>query len=81
MIKELNHAFGKLNKTLGISVPLPNPRKNTLKTASLCHFVVGAGLMAASVVFPSKRCAVLGGLGILNSVVLRLESGGGKDEQ
>lgn len=80
MIKELNHTFGKLNETLGVSVPLPNPRKETLKMASLCHFVVGASLAAAGVVFSSKRCAVLGGLGIINSVVLRLESGG-KDEQ
>ncbi len=79
MIKELNHAFGKLNETLGVSVPLPNPKKETLKTASLCHFVVGAGLAAMGIVFSSKRCAVLGGLGIINSVVLHLESGG-KDE-
>ena len=80
MIKELNHAFGKLNVKLGVSVPLPNPGKKTLKMVSLCHFVVGAGVAATGVVFSSKRCAVLGGLGILNSVVLRLESGG-KDEQ
>lgn len=80
MIKELHHTFGKLNKKLGISVPLPNPRKETLKTVSLCHFIVGAGLTAVGVVFSSKRFAVLGGLGIINSVVLRLESGG-KDEQ
>ncbi len=76
MIKELNHAFGKLNETLGVSVPLPNPKKETLKTASLCHFIVGAGLVAAGAVFSSKRCAVLGGLGIINSVVLHLESDG-----
>lgn len=81
MIKELNHTFGKLNEKLGISVPLPNPGKETLKTASLCHFMVGAGLAAAGVVLSSKRCTVLGGLGIINSVVLRLESGGGKDER
>ena len=81
MIKELNHVFGKLNETLGISVPLPNPGKKTLKTASLCHFVVGAGLATTGIVFSSKRCAMLGGLGIINSVVLRLESGGRKDEQ
>lgn len=80
MIKQLNHTFGKLNKKLGISVPLPNPRKETLNTASLCHFIVGAGLTAAGIVFSSKRCATLGGLGIINSVVLRLESGGMKDD-
>ncbi len=80
MIKELNHTIGKLNETLGVSVPLPNPGKKTLQTVSLCHFVVGAGLAAVGVVFSSKRCAVMGSLGIINSVVLRLESGGGKDE-
>ncbi len=80
MIKQLNHTFGKLNEKLGISVPLPTPRKETLKTASLCHFIVGAGLTAVGTVFSSKRCAVLGGLSIINSVVLRLESSG-KDKQ
>ncbi len=81
MIKELNHACGKLNEKLGISVPLPNPGKKTLKTASACHFVVGAGLVAASVVFSSKWCAVLGGIGIISSVALRRESGNKEAEK
>ena len=80
MIKEINHACGKLNEKLGISVPLPNPGKNTRKTISVCHFAVGAGLVAAGVVGSSKQCAVLGGIGIISSVILRLESGGGKGE-
>ncbi len=80
MIKEVNHVCGKLNETLGISVPLPNPGRKTLKTASMCNFVAGAGLVAASVVFSSKWCAVLGGISIVSSIVLRQESGGGKDE-
>ena len=81
MIKEVNHVCDKLNEKLGISVPLPNPQKKTLKTASACNFVVGAGLVAAGVVFSSKWCAVLGGIGLVSSVVLRYESGGRKDEQ
>jgi len=47
----------------------------------VCNFVVGTGLVAAGVVFPSKWCAVLGILGIISSVILRHESGGRKDEQ
>lgn len=81
MIKEVNHICDELNEKLGVSVSLPNPQKKTLKTASACNFVVGAGLVAAGVVFSSKWCAVLGGIGIVSSVVLRQESGGGKDEQ
>ncbi len=73
MIKEVNRACEKLNDTLGISVELPNPKKNTLKRASVCNFIVGAGLVAAGIVFPSKSCAVLGGIGILSSIVLRRE--------
>ena len=80
MIKEINHACEKLNEKLGISVPLPNPGKKTRKTISVCHFAVGAGLVAAGVVCSSKQCAVLGGIGIISSVILRLESGGGKGE-
>ena len=78
MVKEVNHACEKLNEKLGISVSLPNPKKKTLKAASVCNFAVGT---AAGVVFPSKWCAVLGGLGIISSVVLRHESGGMKDER
>lgn len=81
MIKEVNQACKTLNEKLGISVSLPNPQKKTLKTASACNFVVGAGLVAAGVVFSSKWCAVLGGIGLVSSVVLRYESGGRKDEQ
>ena len=81
MVKEVNQACKTLNEKLGISVPLPNPQKKTLKTASACNFVVGAGLVAAGVVFSSKWCAVLGGIGLVSSVVLRHESGGRKDEQ
>ena len=80
MIKEINHACGKLNEKLGISVPLPHPGKKTIKTTSVCHFVVGAGLAAAGVVFSSKWCAVLGGISIISGIGLHLESGGGKDD-
>ena len=71
MIKKINHACGKLNEKLGISVPLPNPKKETRKAASVCNFVVGAGLVTVGVVFSFKWCAVLGGIGIVSSVVLR----------
>ena len=81
MIKEVNHTCEKLNEKLGISVPLPTPEKKTLQAASMYNFVVGTGLVAAGVVFSSKWCAVLGGAGIISSVVLRRESGGGKDKQ
>ena len=74
MIKEVNRACEKLNDTLGISVELPNPKKKALKTAAVCNLIVGAGLMAAGILFPSKSCALLGGIGVICSVVLRKES-------
>ena len=80
MIKEINHACGKLNDKLGVSIPLPNPGKKTMKITSACHFVVGVSLVAAGVVFSSKWCAALGSIGIISSVVSRQESGGGKDK-
>ncbi|MCI8725497.1 MAG: hypothetical protein HFG66_05095 [Hungatella sp.] len=78
MIKEVNRACGKMNEKLGISVPLPNPKKKTLKVTSVCNFVVGAGLVTAGVMCSSKWYAILGGIGIISSVVLRQESSGGK---
>ena len=80
MIREVNHVCERLNEKLGISVSLPNPKKKTLKMTSACNFVVGAGLVAAGVMFSSKWCAVLGSIGIISSVVSRQESGGGKDK-
>ena len=74
MIKELNQACEKLNHTLGVSVKLPNPKKKTLKAAAVCNFIVGAGLVAAGIVFSSKSCAVLGGVSVISSAVLRKES-------
>ena len=81
MIKEVNRACGKLNEKLGISVPLPNPKKKTRKVTSVCNFVVGAGLVAAGVMCSSKWCAILGGIGIMSCAVLWQESGDEKEEQ
>ena len=73
MIKEVNRACEKLNDTLGISVELPNPKKKALKTAAVCNLVVGVGLVVAGILFPSKSCALLGGIGVISSVVMRKE--------
>ncbi len=74
MIKEINKACKKLNDTLGISVTLPNPKKKALKTAAICNLAVGIGLAAAGILFSSKSYALLGGIGVISSVVLRKES-------
>ena len=74
MIKELNQACEKLNHTLGVSVKLPNPKKKALKTAAVYNFIVGAGLVAAGIVYSSKACAILGGVSVVSSVALRKES-------
>ena len=74
MIKEVNRACEKLNDTLGISVELPNPKKKALKTAAVCNLVVGAGFVAAGILFTSKSCALLGGIGVISSAVLKKES-------
>ena len=74
MIKEGNKACEKLNDTLGISVELPNPKKKALKTTAVCNLVVGVGLVAAGILFPSKSCALLGGISVISSAVLKKES-------
>ncbi|GEM_PF-2726694 len=74
MIKELNWTFEKVNDAFGVSIKLPEPKKNTLKATSVLNFVVGAGLVAASVIFTKKWCAVIGGLGIISSIVQRHEA-------
>lgn len=74
MIKEVNQACEKLNNILGISVELPNVKKKALKKAAVCNFIVGAGLAAAGIILPSKSCAVLGGISVISSAVLRKES-------
>lgn len=74
MIKDINQKCNKFNDILGIKVTLPEPEKNTLNAVSSLNFVVGAGLVAASVVFAQKWCAVAGGLGIISSIVLKHET-------
>lgn len=73
MIKKLNQTCQKFNDALGISIKLPEPKKGTLKAASTYSFVVGTGLVAASIIFEQKWCAAAGGLSIVNSIVLRRE--------
>ena len=75
MIRELNRACEKLNKTLGVSVSLPQPEGKALRSASVHSFAFGAVLLAAGMVFASKPCAALGGLSVVNGAVLRAESG------
>lgn len=74
MIRELNRKCQKVNDDFGVSIKLPEPKKNTLKATSALNFVVGAGFVAASVIFTKKWCAVLGGLGIISSIVQRHEA-------
>lgn len=74
MVKEVNQVCGKLNKALGIAVTLPNPSSKTLKTAMVCNLVVGAGLVATGIIFSSKWCVALGGIGVISSVVLQKEN-------
>ncbi|MDE7318401.1 MAG: hypothetical protein K2N46_01560 [Lachnospiraceae bacterium] len=74
MIKEINQACEKLNHTLGVSVKLPNPNRKTLKAAAVYNLMVGAGLVAAGIVYSSKSCALLGGMSMISSIVLRKES-------
>ncbi len=71
MIKELNRTCEKVNVFFGVSVKLPEPKRSTLKNASVLNFALGVGLIAASVIFAQKWCAVAGGISIINSVVLK----------
>lgn len=75
MIQEVHQACEKLNERLGTSVPLPTPGKKALKAAAARNFAAGVGLLAAGVMFPSKLCIVLGGVGLAGSAVLRKEAG------
>lgn len=55
MVKEVDRACEKLNKKLGVSVSFPNSKKKTLKAASVCNFVVGAGFFCSgSFAFPME---------------------------
>ncbi len=74
MIKELNQACEKVNHILGVSVKLPNPKKRTLKAAAVYNFIVGVGLVVAGIVLRVRSCALLGGVSVISSVVLRKES-------
>jgi hypothetical protein len=74
MIKEVNNACTKFGKVLGVSVKLPTPTKETLKTTSTMGFIVGAGLLTASVVLSSKSCAILGGISIISGVIQKHEA-------
>ena len=73
MINELNRICRKVNNRLGVSVKLPEPKKNTLKAASTVNFVMGAGFVVTSVIFTSKWCAIIGGLGIISGIIQRHE--------
>lgn len=74
MIKELNKVCEKVNHIFGVSVKLPNPKKKTLKTAAVYNFIVGVGLVVAGIVLRVRYCALLGGISVISSVVLRKES-------
>ena len=50
MIEKLNQTCKKFNDNLNISIKLPEPKKSTLKAASVYNFTIGAGLMAASII-------------------------------
>jgi hypothetical protein len=74
MIKELNQTCEKLNNLFRISVKLPTPNRNALNASSILNFITGAGLIAAGVIYAQKWCAVVGGISIVSSVVLKHEA-------
>lgn len=74
MVKEINKICDKMNKTLGISIPLPVPGKKALEIASVCNLAVGIGMLSAGIALTSRWCTVLGGMGIVSSIALRKES-------
>ena len=74
MIKELNQACEKVNHIFGVSIKLPNPKKKTLKAAAVYNFIIGVGLVVAGIVLRIKSCALLGGVSVISSAVLRKES-------
>ena len=74
MIKELNKACEKVNHIFGVSVKLPNPKKKTLKVAAVYNFIIGVGLVVAGIVLRVRSCALLGGVSVISSAVLRKES-------
>lgn len=74
MIKELNRACKSVNTALGISIRLPEPKKNTLKSASALNLLLGVGLMVAGVIFTQKWCTIAGGISIINGLVLKRET-------
>lgn len=75
MIKEVNRACEALNRALGIDVPLPKPKRRQLGAAAAGHLTAGAALIALGAASSLRWCMVLGGLGIVSGVILRLESG------
>lgn len=74
MIKELNKACEKMNHIFCVSVKLPNPKKKTLKAAAVYNYIIGVGLVVAGIVLRIKSCALLGGVSVISSAVLRKES-------
>lgn len=74
MIKELNQTCKKVNDAFGISMKLPEPKKNTLKAASALNLIVGTGLVFVGVIFSEKWCSVIGGVGIISGIVMKHES-------
>ncbi|WP_203363864.1 hypothetical protein [Bacillus sp. REN10] len=74
MIEKLNARCKKVNDFFGVSVKLPNPRKNTLLTSSVVNGIVGIGLISYSVLSFQKWTAVLGGVSIISSIVLKKEA-------
>ena len=74
MIKKVNETCKSFNDALGITVTLPEPKKETLKATSALGYVAGAGLITAGVIFSSKVCAVLGGISIISGIIQGRES-------
>lgn len=73
MIKQMNNICKTFGERLGIFITLPDPGRKTLYAAMIGNFTLGAGLIAAGIIFSSKWCAALGGISMLNGVVLRQE--------
>lgn len=74
MIKSINQACSKLNKALGIALKLPQPGRKALRAAAIANFGLGVGLLTAGFFGAGVWCAALGGLVLVGSAAMWLDS-------
>ncbi|MFD1899083.1 hypothetical protein [Enterococcus termitis] len=74
MINEMSRKINKINQKIGVNVRVPELSKKNMENSAVTNLIAGGAIATVGVLLERKELLLLGGLGLLGSLVLSIEA-------